>query len=89
MDIIQTTEICVLDLKRERKFSNAESLRQNISRIITKDMKKKHKNNLSFAERKVLTEMKHNTNISTYPFDKGTGFVVIKEKNALQKIEEQ
>ena len=41
MDIIQTTEICTLDLEREGKFSIAESLRQNISRIITKDLKKK------------------------------------------------
>ena len=73
MDIIQTTEICVLDLKQERKFSIAESLRQNISRIITKDLKKKHENNLSFAKRKALTKMKHNKNISIYPFDKGTG----------------
>ena len=45
LDIIQTTEICALDLERERKFSVAESLRQNIRRIITKDLKKKHENN--------------------------------------------
>ena len=72
MDIIQTTEICALDLEREGKFSIVESLRQNICRIITKDLKKKHKNNLSFAERKTLTEMKHGKNISIYPFHKGT-----------------
>ena len=52
-------------------------------------MKKKHKNNLSFAERKALTGMKHDKNVSIYPFDKGTGFVVIKEEDAIQKIEEQ
>ena len=88
-DIIQTTEICALELQREGKFSIVESLRQNISRIITKDLKKKHKNNLSFAERKALTEMKHDKYISIYPLDKGTGFVVIKEEDAIQKIEEQ
>ena len=33
--------------------------------------------------------MKHDKNISIYPFNKGTGFVVIKEKDAIQKIEEQ
>ena len=89
MDIIQTIEICALDLEREGKFSIAESLRQNISKIRTKDLKKKHKNNLNFAERKALTEMQHDKNISIYPFDKGRGFVVIKEKDAIQKIEEQ
>ena len=61
MDIIQATEICALDLERAAKFSIAESLRQNISKNITKDLKKKHNNNLSFTERKVLTEMKHDT----------------------------
>ena len=52
-------------------------------------MKKKHKNNLNFAERKALTEMQHDKNISIYPFDKGTGFVVINEKDAIQKFEEK
>ena len=69
MYIIQATEICALDLEREGKFNVAESLRQNTSRIITKDLKRKHKNNLRFAERKTLTEMKHDKNISIYPFD--------------------
>ena len=64
MNIIPITEICALDLEREGKFSVAESLRQTISRIITKDLKKKHKNNLSLAERKALTEMKHDKNIT-------------------------
>ena len=84
-DIVQTTGICALDFNRERKFSIAESLRQNISRIITKDLK----NNLSFAEGKALTEMKHDKNISIYPFNKGTGFAVIKEQDAIQKIEKK
>ena len=64
IDIIQTTEICALDLKREGKFNIAESLRQNLSRIITKDLKKKHRSNLSLADRKALAEMKHGKNIS-------------------------
>ena len=81
MNIIQTTEICALDLEREGKFCVSESLRQNISRVITKDLKKEHKNNLSFAERKTLTKMKHDKNISIYPFDKGSGFLVIKEED--------
>ena len=41
MEIIQLTEICALDLEQEGKFSGAESLWQNISRLITKDLKKK------------------------------------------------
>ena len=64
MDIIQTIEICALDLERKGKFSVAELVRQDISRITTKDLKKKHKNNLSFAERKALSEMKHDLNMT-------------------------
>ena len=89
MDIIQTTEISALDLKLEGKFRIAESLRKNVSRIITKDLKKKHKNNLSFAERKVPTEVKHDKNISVYPFDKGKRVTVITEEDSIQTIEEQ
>ena len=89
MEIIQTKKTCALDLQPEGKFSVAELLRQNIRRIMTKDLKKKHSNNLTFAETKVLTKMKHDKNISIYPFDKGTGLVVIKEEAAIQKIEEQ
>ena len=33
--------------------------------------------------------MKHDKNISIYPFDKGARFVEIQEKYAIQKIEEQ
>ena len=33
--------------------------------------------------------MKHDKKISVYPFDKGTGFAVIQEEDAIQKIEEQ
>ena len=33
--------------------------------------------------------MKNNKDTTIYPFDKGSGFVVLSEKNAMQKIEEQ
>ena len=80
IDIIQATEISALNLKLEGKFRVAESLRRNVIRIVTKDLKKNYKNTLSFAEIKVLTEVKHDKNISVYPFDKGKGITVIKEQ---------
>lgn len=89
MDIIETTEICALDLEKEGNFQKAESLRQNISKIISKDVNKKHKNNLNLKERKAITEMKNDEHIKVYPFDKGSGFVIIEEKEAIKKIEEQ
>ena len=33
--------------------------------------------------------MKHDKNISIYPFDKRKGFAVIKEEDGIQKIEKQ
>ena len=33
--------------------------------------------------------MKNNKDTTIYPFDKGSGFVVVPEKNPMQKIEEQ
>ena len=33
--------------------------------------------------------MKNNKDTTIYPFDKGSGFVVLAEKNSVQKIEEQ
>ena len=33
--------------------------------------------------------MKNNKDTTIYPFDKGSGFVVLPEKNTMQKIEEE
>ena len=49
----------------------------------------KLRENLSKPQRKALVQMKNNKDTTIYPFDKGSGFVVLPEKNAMQKIEEQ
>ena len=54
MDIIQTTKICALDLEGKGKLSIAESLRQNITRIITKDLKEKHKTTFALLKERHL-----------------------------------
>ena len=41
MDIIQTAKVCALGFEQGRKFSVVESPQQNISRILTKDLRKK------------------------------------------------
>ena len=33
--------------------------------------------------------MRNNKDTTIFPFDKGSGFVVLSEKNAMQRIEEQ
>ena len=39
--------------------------------------------------KKTFVQMNNNKDTTIYPFDKGSGFVVLSEKNAMQKIEEQ
>lgn len=40
MDVVQTTKICAADLEKQGKFSLAESLCQNIRKIILKGINK-------------------------------------------------
>ena len=44
---------------------------------------------MSKPQRKALVQMKNYKDTTIYPFDKGSGFVVLSEKNAMQKVEEQ
>jgi hypothetical protein len=52
-------------------------------------MAKPPRNNLTSNQRAAIKEIKNDTTVSIYPFDKGTGFVRIDKSDALQKIEEQ
>ena len=50
----------------------------------------KIRDNLSKEQRKALKEIRQiNNNTKVYPFDKGSGFVVLSEGDAIHKIEEQ
>ena len=71
MDIIQTTEICALELENDRYFEKAERLRQGVSKILSKDVNKKHRNNLTIGQINAIREIKNSTNLKVYPFDKG------------------
>ena len=87
MDIILATETCASDLENSSKETDAECLRQKISHILNRNLNIKLRDNLSKPQRKVLVQMKNNKDTTIYPFDKGSGFVVLSEKNAMQKIE--
>ena len=60
-----------------------------VSHILNRNLNIKFWDNLSKSERKALVQMKNNKDTAIYPFDKGSGFVVLAEKNSMQKIEEQ
>ena len=90
MEIIAATESVALNLECHNKEADDESLRQNVCHIINKNRNMKIKDNLSKEQRKALKEIRQiNNNTKVYPFDKGSGFVVLSEGDAIKKIEEQ
>ena len=89
MDIIQTIEICALELENDGYFEKAERLWQGVSKILSKDVNKKHRNNLTVGQINAIREIKNSTNLKVYPFDKGSGFVIMEEGDAIKRIEER
>ena len=88
MDIANATETCALSLEKENQIQNTESLRQKISNIISRNIHFKI-HNLTFEQRIALTELSQSTENKAYYYDKGTGFVIINNKDAIPKIAEQ
>ena len=89
MDIIQTTEIFALELENDEYFEKTKRLRQGVSKILSKYTNKKHRNNLTIGQRNAIREIKNDANLKVYPFDKGSGFVIMKEEDAIKRIEKQ
>ena len=89
MDITSATQTCALDLENSSKETDAEFLHQKVGHILNKNLYLKLRDNLSKAQRKALVQINNNKDTTIYPFDKGSGFVLLPEKNAMQKTEEQ
>ena len=87
MDLVTTTEASALKLEYEKKDKEAQTLRQDVLRVLK--MAKPVKDNLTREQRKAIKEIKDDPNISIYPFDKGTGLVRINNEEAINKIREQ
>ena len=85
MDIILATKTCALDLENSSKETDAEFVRQNVSHILNKNLYIKLQGNLSKPQRKALEQMKSNKDTTIYPFDKGSGFLVLPEKKCHAK----
>ena len=87
LDIISTTESPSLKLEYNGNIENAQTLRRDVLRLL-----KTYKppiDNLTRSQRKALKEIMEDTSRSICPFDKGTGFVRIKNENAITKIRDQ
>ena len=89
MDIVNATEVCALSLEKENQVENAESLQQKISNIISKNIHFKITNNLTFEQRIALKELSQSTGNKFHSYDKGTGYVILNNKDAIGKIEEE
>ena len=63
MDIIQTTEICALELENDWFLQKAERLRQGVSKVLWNDVNKKHRNNLTIGQRNAIRKIKNDTNL--------------------------
>ena len=89
MDIIRSTESCALDMEHNHKENEAETLRQNVSNILQKNLNLKIRSNLKKDERRALKELQKNDKIRVHEFDKGCGFAIVTNDTAKEKIEEQ
>ena len=84
MDIISATETWALDFQNSSKETDVEFLPQKVSRILKRNINIKLRSNLSKTKKSVNTNQewqRHNI----YPFDKGSGFVVLSKKMLCQK----
>ena len=77
-------------MEYQNKEADAESLRQNVYHILNKNRNTKIKDNLSKEQRKALKQIRQiNNNTKVYPFNKGSGFVVLLQGAAIKKTEKQ
>lgn len=71
-----------LELQNDGYFEKAEKFQQVASKILSKKGNQKHRANLTVRERKTIKE-KNDTALKLYSFDKGLGFVIMKEEKAI------
>ena len=89
MDIITSTEPCALDIEHNHKENEAETLRQNVSNILQKNLNLKIRSNFKKGEKRALKELRKNDKIRVHKFDKDCGFAIVTDDTANEKIEEQ
>ncbi|XP_065665092.1 uncharacterized protein LOC136086710 [Hydra vulgaris] len=90
MELLTPIESFALHLEKQNKNADAENIRQNISKILTSSLKRKLPDNLTRQQRFALNNLKKNKDaLRFYPFDKGSGFVVINESDAFKKLDDE
>ena len=89
MDIITSTQSCALDMEHNHREHQAETVRQNVSNILQKNLNLKIRRNLKKDERRALKELQKKDKIRMHEFKKGSGFAIVTNDTAKEKIEEQ
>ena len=89
MDIVTSTEVAAIDMDKESKHHESEILRQQVSNTLSKFIHAKLPSNLSKPQRSALNDLRKDNDIKVYPFDKGSGFALLKSREALKKMSEQ
>ena len=89
MEIITAIESQALKLASGKKDTFAENLRQTVSKILSKKIGMKQRDNLSKVQRAALKQLKNDKQMKVYPFDKGIGFALLNDIDSISKIEEQ
>ena len=87
MDIISTSECSALKLEYNDNIESAQTLRKDVLRVLKTS--NAPNDNLSIPQRKAIKEIRDDSNIAIYPFDKGCGLVRISNDDANKKILEQ
>ena len=86
MDKILATEICANDLENSSNETDAEFQCQKVGHILNRNLIIKLRDNLSKPQKKKLAQMKNNKGITIYPFDRGSGFVILSEKMLCENL---
>ena len=69
MDIVTSTECAALQLDRDSNQRAAESMRQDVSKIMSKFLNTKPRSNLTIDQRQALKNLKTCEDTAVYPFD--------------------
>ena len=85
MDILDVTEICAINWEKENLIENAEYHDKKLAALFPT----KIRSNSTFQQRPALKELSQSTENKVYSYDKGTGFVILNNIDAIRKIEKQ
>ena len=88
MEIITSIESQALKLESSKKDRSAENLRQTVSKILSKTIGMKQRDNLSKVQRAALKQLKNDKQMKVYPFDKGIRFSLLNDIESISKTEE-